>query len=176
MLHKCDNITLLSIFFKEPTREFNLRELARTMRWGPGRVERNIELYTKNGIIIKEQTNIVNKYKANTDSQSFKSLKLLYTLDIFLEISEELEKELLYPEAIILFGSASKGEDTEKSDIDICIIGNEKKVNLKDIEKQLNRKVHIIFLPPKEVAKAKKEFLNNLINGIVLKGYLKVLQ
>jgi len=175
MLHECDSMRLLGIFFREPSKEFHLRALARLMKWGPGRVERNIEDYIKAGIIVKEQTDLINKYKANTDSNLFKSLKLVYTLDVLLEASEELEKKLLYPEAIVLFGSASKGEDTEKGDIDLCVIGSEKQVDVKNMEKQLSRKVHIVFLQPNEVAKAKKEFLNNLINGIVLKGYLKVL-
>ncbi|MEM5778058.1 MAG: nucleotidyltransferase domain-containing protein [Candidatus Aenigmatarchaeota archaeon] len=175
MLHECDSIKLLSIFFKEPSKEFHLRALARLMRWGPGRVERNLEEYIKASIILKEQTSLINKYKANTNSNMFKSLKLLYTLNVLLDALDELDKKLLYPEAIVLFGSASKGEDLEKSDVDLCVIGSEKQIDVKSIEKQLNRKVNIIFLQPNEVAKAKKEFLNNLINGIVLKGYLKVL-
>ena len=169
-------MTLLGIFFKEPTRKFHLRELSRIMKWGPGRVERNIEKYVKSGIIKKEITKVVKEYKADTDSESFRSLKLIYTLNILLEASKDLEKQLLYPEAIVLFGSASKGEDIEKGDIDLCVIGNEKEINMKNLEKQLNRKIHLTFLPPKEVANAKKEFLNNIINGIVLKGYLRVLQ
>ncbi len=175
MLHECDRIKLLSVFFIEFLKEFHLRELSRILKWGPGKVKRNLDYYVKNKIILEEITRIVNKYKANTESEEFKSLKLLYTLDVLLEFSKELEKKLLYPEAIILFGSASKGEDTEKSDLDLCIIGKEKEIDFKSIEKKLNRKVHIIFLHPKEVAKTKREFLNNLINGIVLKGYLKVL-
>lgn len=174
MLHKCDSTELLSIFFREPSREFHLRALARMMKWGPGRVERNIEQYAKSGIIKVETTNIVKKYKANTESDLFKSLKLVHTLGILLEASSELEKRFLYPEAIILFGSASKGEDTETSDIDLLVIGNEKNLDLTALEKKLNRKINVMFLPPKEVAKAKKEFLNNIINGIVLRGYLKV--
>lgn len=174
MLHKCDSTELLSVFFREPSREFHLRALARMMKWGPGRVERNIERYVKDGVIIKEQTNLINRYKANTDSGPFKSLKILHTLDILFEASDEIEKQLLYPEAIILFGSASKGEDTEKSDIDLLVIGTEKNLDLAALERKLNRKTNVMFLPPKEVAKAKKEFLNNIINGIVLRGYLKV--
>ena len=76
------------------------------------------------------------------------------------------------PDVIVLYGSASKGEDVEDSDLDLFIIAKEKPINLERFEKELNRKIHIIF--ENSLKRVSKEFLNNLINGIVLYGYLKV--
>ena len=73
---------------------------------------------------------------------------------------------------VLVFGSYAKGEDTEKSDIDMAII-TEKKLNLDldNFEKRLKRKIHILEIKRKEI---KPTLMNNLANGIVLYGYLKV--
>lgn len=76
------------------------------------------------------------------------------------------------PNCIILFGSGSRGEDTEESDIDIFIQAEENELNLQKYEKKLNRKISLLFEP--KIDALSKELLNNLINGQVLSGYLKV--
>ena len=76
------------------------------------------------------------------------------------------------PKSIIVFGSYAKGEDIEDSDIDIFVECEEEKLDLEPFEKQLKRKVQFHF---KENFKAySKELRNNIINGIILRGYLEV--
>ena len=78
------------------------------------------------------------------------------------------------PKAIILFGSYSKGLDTEKSDIDICILTNKKDMpDLTDFEKKLNRKINLVN---SDVNSMGKEFKNSLANGIVLEGYIQLIK
>ena len=77
----------------------------------------------------------------------------------------------LSPEAVILYGSHAKGEAVEDSDLDIFIIGKEKKIQLDGFEERLNKKIHLMFDNVKHIS---KELKNNLVNGIVLKGYFKV--
>jgi predicted nucleotidyltransferase len=75
-----------------------------------------------------------------------------------------------HPKAIILFGSFSKGEDIEKSDIDIAIITSKKiSLDLEDYEKKLKRAINIHEV---DLNKVSKEFKNSLYNGIVLEGSL----
>ena len=73
---------------------------------------------------------------------------------------------------IILFGSASNGDDVEGSDIDVFIQAPEKKLNLLQYEKKLNREINLLF--EENFSRLSKELKNNVINGIILKGYLKV--
>ena len=78
----------------------------------------------------------------------------------------------LSPKAIILYGSFAKGESLEESDIDLFVIGKERKIKLEEFEKKLGRKIHLMFDDnPKNIP---NELKNNLINGVVLKGYFKV--
>ena len=84
-----------------------------------------------------------------------------------------LKEKYQFPETIIIFGSYSKGEDTEKSDIDIAVITRlEKNLDFSLFEKKLQRKINLLEL--KNLEKAKKEFINNLINGIVLDGVIQI--
>ena len=76
------------------------------------------------------------------------------------------------PDAIILFGSAAKGEDLKESDIDLFVLAEEKKLDLQKYEKLLGRKINI--LAEESFSKLSKELRNNIINGIILYGYLKV--
>ena len=87
------------------------------------------------------------------------------------ELFEKLEEKT--QGILIVFGSYARGEDTSKSDIDIAIVTRmESSLDLKRFEKQINRKINIYEVRIKE---CKKEFINNLANGIVLYGFLKVI-
>jgi predicted nucleotidyltransferase len=76
------------------------------------------------------------------------------------------------PDSIILFGSASKGEDLKESDIDLFVLSNKEKLDLEKFEKKINRKINIMF--SSNFSSLSKELKNNIINGVILGGYLKV--
>ena len=80
-------------------------------------------------------------------------------------------EEKLTPKCIVLFGSYQRGEDTEESDIDLFIEAKHKTINTKQFEKKLNRKVELHF--NKSFTKYPQELKNNIINGIVLHGFLE---
>ena len=94
-----------------------------------------------------------------------------------MEISRIIEEKVGYFDAIVFFGSASRGEDSENSDFDIFVFGaKEVDIDFGRMEKNIHRKINIMFGVVKDLKKSSKEMLNNLINGFVLKGYLKVLE
>ena len=70
---------------------------------------------------------------------------------------------------MVLFGSFARGEDTEKSDIDIVVVGGAGSANAGLFEEALGRKISIHELKPRDV---EKEFLFSLANGFVLHGAL----
>ncbi|MBI2508088.1 nucleotidyltransferase domain-containing protein [Candidatus Woesearchaeota archaeon] len=98
-------------------------------------------------------------FRANTKSEEF----------------DYLEDKLNHLEAIILFGSFRKGEDIERSDIDIAIITQIKDMpDLNRFEKILHHKVSLFLFSRERIEKMKvgnKELLNNLVNGIILRGF-----
>ena len=76
------------------------------------------------------------------------------------------------PDVIILFGSASKGEDIMESDIDLFLISRERELDILDFETKLKRNISLLF--SENFGELSNELKNNIINGVILKGYLKV--
>lgn len=80
-----------------------------------------------------------------------------------------LSEKLLSP-VIIIFGSLSKAEVKEDSDIDIAIFtATRKELNVNEFEKKLKRKIQLFLFKDRENVK-NTELLNNILNGYKLRG------
>ena len=157
--------------FEDPSRRYYIRELAREIKISPSNTIKIIDELKKERIIRKEKKRHSVEITANTDNILFIHTKRMFNLVKIYEseIIEHLVKEY-NPKAIILFGSYSRGEDVKRSDIDIAIITDEKKIiGLENFEKRLGRKIHLLPMKYKEIT---DELYSNLINGIVLYGYM----
>ena len=173
MLQKYTTYRVLELFFDQPTKGFQLREISRLLKLGMPSVKLHITRLEKAEFIKKEKTGVYACYKASRNEK----FKLYKRNDMLLRLHESglienLASEFL-PNAIIFFGSASRGEDIERSDIDLMILAKEKDIKLETYEKHLKRKIQLFF--ELDTKKIPKEFMNNIINGIVIYGYLKVL-
>jgi predicted nucleotidyltransferase len=171
MIFKTNNEKILEIFMKKPTVGFQVREIINLVKLGNPTVVRGLKILVKKNLINKKSGKIYPFYEANLESDLFKKLKICYNL-IFLDkvIKEIVDKTR--PNCIILFGSASKGEDTEKSDIDLFIQAKQKEINLLSAEKKIKRKINLLF--ESDLNKLNKELLNNLVNGIVVYGFMRL--
>lgn len=173
MLEKYNRYKLLKVFLFSPGDSFRLRELSRISKISPPSVINYLKEFEKEELIKTYKKRGVPYYQANVDNENlifYKKLAVLYELYDSGLINYLWEK--LAPEAIILYGSYAKGEFTEQSDIDLFIIGKEKKVDCAEFEKKLSANIHLMF--EKEAKSIPKNLKNNLCNGIVLKGYFKV--
>ncbi len=180
MLLKNNIEKIASVFMDSPTKEFHLRELSRMAGLSTTATKSAIKILGKEGLIIEQKKGLYDIFQANKKSESFREVKKFYTIKKIRDcgLLAFLNKEFKYPEAIILFGSASRGEDEEKSDLDIFILGYEKEIDLKKYEQSLNKEIKLIVMDRKRFENAKiknPELINNIINGIVLSGYIRVL-
>ena len=80
--------------------------------------------------------------------------------------------------SIVLFGSYAKGTQTEKSDVDVICVSDQKKLiedKIKSLRYGYGKHFTPIVMLKTEFAKIKeenKEFWNDLLNyGIIIKGY-----
>ena len=173
MIEKYSRYRILQEFFDFPRKQFHVRELSRKIKLAQSSVNLHLKELLKEGFIIKVREGIYPSFKANRDSEEFKIYK---KFDINLKIRQSGLLDFVYdsclPSVIILFGSASKGEDIEDSDIDLFIQCKEKKLNLEKYEKALNRKINLFF--EENFSRLAKELKNNILNGIILKGYIQV--
>lgn len=164
---------ILNQIFENPTYSFHIRELARITKLNPNTIINITQKLKKEGIIIKKRNKNLVEIKANIEYIKFIrekrvfNLKQLYDsglVDFLIDFYNE-------PESIIVLGSYSRGEDIERSDIDIVIITNKKEIpKFKVFEKKLKRKMHILAVKHDDIS---QEFFKNLINGIVIHGYLR---
>lgn len=158
------------LFLREPLKGFHLREIERVAKIGLPSVKKYVDFLLKDGLIKKEKYGVYFNYSSNRDSRNFKLLNRFYLLTNLNFVVEEIS-EKVHPNVIILFGSASKGEDTEKSDIDIFVQSKRKSFDFSKIEGKLNRKINLLFEP--DILNINKNLFNSIINGIVLQGVLE---
>ncbi len=174
MITKDNTLKVMELFFRYPERKFHLRELERLTKLSMPGVRKIAKKLEKERLLLSEkERHVTNFYAAR--NEKFVFLKRAYNLySVFnsglLDFLKDLYEE---PEAIILFGSYSKGEDISKSDIDIALIASKRESpDLSVFENRLGRKIRLYEI---NIRKAEPEFLNTLANGIVLHGYLKVI-
>lgn len=150
-----------------------MREISRKVKLAQVSVIRYLKELEKEELIIREHKGIYPSYKANRDNDWFRFYKKLSIIERIKEtgLLDYIDNKCT-PNCIILFGSASKGEDIEGSDIDLFIQASETKMDLKKYEKLLNRTIIPYF--EENFSRMSEELRNNIINGIILKGYLKV--
>jgi len=163
---------LLKIIFENPTTKFHLRELARLTQLMPNTIINISNKLLKEKLIIKEKRKHIVEISANIEHKDFIIQKKLFNLQqIYSSGIIEFLKQKYSPKLISVIGSFSKGEDIENSDIDIVIITTkEKREELTKFEKKLSRKIHLLLTDYKKIS---KEFYTNLINGIVLYGFIE---
>ena len=164
---------VLRAFCNFPNRNLQFRELSRLIKLTQPALLNHLKELIKENLILREEKGIYPSYKANLENPLFKFYK---KYDIVLRLYQlgfiDYIYDLCLPNSIILFGSAAKGEDTEESDIDIFIQSKEKKLNLDRYKSLMNREISLYF--QEDLAKLPIELKNNILNGIILKGYIKV--
>ena len=163
MLELINNKTWI-YFVKNPSSEVHIRELARKLKISPPSVLKQSRGLLKLGLLKskKQGKNVV--LSANYDVGDFITMKKW--TNIFLLIDSNLVKDTQDKvSTLILFGSFSRGEDIEKSDIDLAV-DKELDINLDKYEGILNRNIqfHVIN---KSMGSNLKE---NIGQGILLSG------
>jgi len=177
MLQKCSIWKTAGIFFKEPTKQHYLLEISRKTKKAHTSVKSHLKTLKELRIIKEEIEKKGSRkfplYKANIESEEYRSYKRLYNLA---ELTESklinYLKNKLMPKTIVLFGSYQKGGDTEDSDIDIFLECKKEEIDISKFNFRLGRKIQLHFKD--SFKKYPKELKNNIANGIVLHGYLEV--
>lgn len=173
MLENYNTYKILRVFFDSPTKNFQLREISRMTGIGLPSVISHIKKLEKEGFLKKENKGVYGSYSAKKEEK----FKLYKRNDILIRLHEcgliDFIADEVQPNVIVLFGSAARGEDIEGSDIDFFVLAKEVDLDLRRFEDELKRKIKIFF--EDDIKEVPNELLNNIINGITLYGYLKVL-
>ena len=168
-------------FFSFPEKKIGLNNIIEEVNISKTTANRVINRLEKEGFLIKEvigkawRINCNQKHRYNRTKKICYNLELIYESGIIKEIDEKYK-----PKSMVLFGSYRKGDDNEKSDIDIAveIVSN---IGLKIEEfgilekfgfrKNVEINVHIFSRK-----KINNNLFANIANGIILDGFLEIKQ
>lgn len=139
MMISNEKIRLLKVWRKNPFREFSIAEIMKeskkkTKTW----VFNALKLLAKNNILKSTRKANLDIYNLNLDNPA--SLQLLQYLEAqdnmnfpqLKVVSEIISKIPIKNCAVIVFGSYANNKQTKKSDLDICIL-----IENKEVEKKL---------------------------------------
>lgn len=162
---------IMRLLFIRAGTSLNQRRIASLLGVSPPAVMKTLHYLIKKDFVnlTKDKESKQLSIKLNAENQYIFQLKRVDNLKQLYDSGFVNYMQEKYPgDTIILFGSYSRGEDTISSDIDIAIIGEEKKADLTNFEKILERKILIGFY--KSWEKIDKHLRNNILNGIILAG------
>ena len=172
-IFKNTSYKILEQFMFEPSKKFSVRGLARELKFSHATILNHIDELMALDLIRKTSNTLYPTYYANTQSKKLRTYKRKAISFNILEsgLIDYINKNTL-PSSIVLYGSCAKGTFHEKSDIDLFVEANEIRLNLNRFEKTLNKQINLLF--EKKLSNLSKELRNNLINGVIMEGYIKI--
>ncbi|MBW2981318.1 nucleotidyltransferase domain-containing protein [Candidatus Woesearchaeota archaeon] len=164
---------ILELFIEKPNKDFSARGIARTLKLNHATVLKYLKNLLELDLIKKKEETLYPTYYANIENDDYRFYKKNYIISKIKEsgLIEFIQEQTL-ASVIVLFGSCAKGVFTEKSDIDIFIESKEIKLNLQKYEKEIEKKINILF--ETDINNLSKELRNNIINGIILYGSIRI--
>ncbi|HLC70974.1 MAG TPA: nucleotidyltransferase domain-containing protein [Candidatus Nanoarchaeia archaeon] len=165
---------IFSLLCQRAGEKLSQREIAQILDVSPTAITNSMKELKDSGLVKVEKTKTINFISFNRDEQKAIELKRVENLkNIYLSgLSDYMHTELAGG-AIILFGSYSKGEDTNTSDIDLAVIDRKEKIlHLEEYEKMLHRRINLHFY--KSWKDIHEHLKNNILNGIILHGSVEL--
>lgn len=154
----------------------NQRQIAKLLKVSPTAVAKSLNNLKKDEIIKikKSGTMNLNLIELNRDSpktiaiKRIENFKLVYTSGLADFLADKFPGS-----SVILFGSFSRGEDIERSDIDIAVIGSKgKTLDLAEFEAFFEKRINVQFY--EDLNKINKNLKASILNGIILIGFVEV--
>ena len=149
------------------TTPISVNSIAAKLKLSKGLVSKYLDVLAKEGVVKKAD----GKYLV-VDSALTKGIKVLLNIE---QINLTLFKKFAFVEAVGLYGSCAKGENTEESDIDLWIkvkeVSDQKAASLTAVLRKIIKNVKPLLLTAKKIEKMKKEdelFYHSLAFGSII--------
>lgn len=144
------------------------KEVAQKTKLSRGATNKALRDLAKSELVVREKRGRMKFYRANMTNPLLKEFKVLRNEIQLYPLLKKLKKA---SEKIILFGSASRGENYKDSDIDLLVLTHDKEEARKIIKKSKLKPLQLIIKTPTEfITLEKKEstFYQEIIRGITL--------
>ncbi len=168
---------IIKLFFQNP-KHWHFDELLKKSGLSRSRLSFWLTTLQKQGLIkrIKPKKHLP-YYVSNNHSILFQQKKKLFAITELIEsgLIEHLNK-IKEVKAAVCFGSFSRSDWYEESDIDIFIYGNDKELNQAKYEVKLQRDIQVHTVRDKTGLKRIEKMLPYIITGNFLKGSINDLE
>src|SRR3989344_1879118 len=167
---------ILELVFKKPTTRFHVREIARLTGLNPNPVAKIAGNLRKEKLVqIEKKKHVVEIYANAVDESFIKKKRVFNFMKVYESGIVDFLVKIFDPVSVSLMGSFSRGEDVERSDIDIVVVSSKKneRADLEKFEEYFGRNIHLLVIDYKEMS---EEFYINFINGFVLYGHISKME
>jgi len=170
MIKLTENCKKIIIFLGNyPEKQFFSKEIADKLNISLGGTHNSLKYLAKENIIQQEQRGNMKFYRVNQENPLVKQLKITLTVSQLSPLVDKIKNDCL---SIILFGSASRGEQTADSDIDLFIVAhNPEAVKEKFVKLKKKLAINPIIKTPNqrgELEVKEPEFYEEVKQGIEL--------
>lgn len=170
-------------FYSFPNMETGLNDLSADLGISKTTAKKIVDMLVKKGFLNKQVYGKAWRITCNNNHQYNFTRKIAYNLSMVFEAYQQGMREGILKlagnaKAIILFGSYRKGDDNEKSDIDIAVeVAGDEGIQVIELgilpefgfRKNVKINLHIFSRN-----KIDLNLFSNIANGIVLEGFLEV--
>ena len=150
---------VIKYFALHSTSDIYVNKLAREINLSSGMCSQILRDLVLFGILDMKKLGNAHYYKLKINYLTNELKRMIGIVQLYKnEIVDKINNTYSDDISIALYGSYSKGDFTEKSDIDILVITQEKpKVNLKDLEEKLKIEINVEKFTVGQWLKLKKE-------------------
>jgi predicted nucleotidyltransferase len=171
-------IKLLELLLFNPQKEFHIRQISRMIGISAPYIAKELKNLKEINLIIEFRKGNLKLFKINKKAPIFEEIKRIFLkTESFGEILIKNLKNLDVKYALI-YGSFASGKESEKSDIDLLIIGevNEEKILevIRSLELKTGREVNYILWNSKEFEEKIRE-KHHLLIDIIKKPFIMLI-
>ncbi len=169
ILFKTNPQKVIAYLIQKPGKVFLSKEIQLATGISKAGVNFALNDLVKTGLVKREEKGRFYFYTINDSHPIVKQLKVLNTIIKLVPLLEKIKQKV---SKVILYGSASRGEDTEDSDIDLFMVTNQDQELEKLVQKKhYDNKIQLITRTPLkyiEMEKTDPIFYQEVERGIVL--------
>lgn len=145
---------IVEFFLEHPTSGYTQSSLMRNLKISKVSVSKWLKRLVRNGILGRYVDERRVEYRLNEKNPIVRQLKVLRIVSMLYPLFKDLNVD------VFIFGSSALGEDDEKSDVDLLIMGKQNDELIKKIascEKKIKKKIHLVFYTPVEWSRVARE-------------------
>ena len=128
-----NNKKIIDLLADYPNRQFFTKEISSKLNISLGGAHNSLKELAKEKMVFVEKRGNMKFFQINIHNSLVRQLRIAFAIEKLLKFVKKIEE---YGKEIILFGSASRGEQSAESDFDLFILTNNPQEAREEIKKE----------------------------------------